>query len=148
MCAREAPLYWRSSTEAQPGFDKSSDLLVNIVFSNNKGQRLFGVPTDVLPTAPVTLARRGRFVCTIPCLPLLPGNYELDIACLVNRELTDKVMGAASITVVEGDFHGTGRLPINYYGDLLTRYHWTFTADGAGVAAARGDVPLSMEKSG
>jgi lipopolysaccharide transport system ATP-binding protein len=115
--------------EAQPGFDRKSDLLVNIVVVNNKGQRLFGVPSDLVISQPVALARRGRFVCTVPSLPLLPGTYELDIACLVNRELTDKVMGAASITVVEGDFFGTGKLPPNHYGDVVTPYHWTFSTE-------------------
>ena len=117
--------------EALPGFDRPSELLVNIVVSNNKGQRLFGVPSDVLPSQPAALGRRGRFVCTIPRLPLLPGTYELDIACLVNRELTDKVMGAASVTVIEGNFHGTGRLPTNYYGDMLAHYQWSFEASEA-----------------
>jgi lipopolysaccharide transport system ATP-binding protein len=111
--------------EAMPGFDRKSDLLVNIVVSNNKGQRVFGLPSDVVLSQPIALARRGRFVCTVASLPLLPGTYELDVACLVNRELTDKVMGAASFTVVEGDFFGTGRLPPNHYGDVVTSYDWT-----------------------
>jgi lipopolysaccharide transport system ATP-binding protein len=116
--------------EAQAGFDKTADLLVNIVISNNKGQRLFGLPSDVVARTSAELGRRGRFVCRVPSLPLLPGTYELDIACLVNRELTDKVMGAASITVIDGDVFGTGRLPLNHYGDVVALYDWDLSGTG------------------
>jgi lipopolysaccharide transport system ATP-binding protein len=130
--------------EALPGFDKLADVLVNVVVSNNKGQRLFGLPSDVVGPTSAPLRRRGRFACHVPSLPLLPGTYELDIACLVNRELADKVMGAASITVIDGDFFGTGRLPSSYYGDLLSLYDWTFNAPEAGATSI---APMSPPHS-
>lgn len=101
-----------------------NDVMVNVVFANQKGHRLFGLPSDVTRSKLVDLSSTGRFVCTIPCLPLIPGNYEVDISCLVNRELTDKIMSATSIIVTEGDFYGTGRLPISYYGNILVNYDW------------------------
>ncbi|MCK6625133.1 MAG: ATP-binding cassette domain-containing protein [Anaerolineae bacterium] len=101
-----------------------NDVMVNVVFANQKGHRLFGLPSDVTRSKLLDLSSAGRFVCTIPSLPLIPGNYEVDISCLVNRELTDKIMSATSIIVTEGDFYGTGRLPISYYGNILVSYDW------------------------
>lgn len=112
--------------ECDKGFDGPADLIVNIVFSNSKGVRLFGVPTDAIRRTDGHLYPHGRFVCHIPKLPLLPGNYEVDIACIRNRELTDKIMGAATITVTEGDPHGTGALPHPHYGDIVLPYSWDY----------------------
>lgn len=109
-----------SQVDRQP-----QDVLVNIVCINQKGQRLFGLPSDVTRSNLVNLSSTGRFVCTIPGLPLIPGNYEVILACLVNRELTDKVVSAATIVVTEGDFYGTGRLPISFYGNTLVNYGWS-----------------------
>lgn len=112
--------------ECDRGFEGPADLIVNIVFSNSKGVRLFGVPTDAIRRTDGQLYPKGRFVCHIPKLPLLPGNYEVDIACLRNRELADKIMGAATITVTEGDPYGTGALPHPHYGDIVLPYSWDY----------------------
>lgn len=108
------------------GFDGPADLVVNIVFSNAKGMRLFGLPTDAIRRTDGRLWPEGRFVCQLPELPLLPGNYEMDIACIRNRELADKIMAAGTLTVTEGDPYGTGVLPHPHYGDVVLRYSWDF----------------------
>ncbi|KPF66568.1 hypothetical protein IP69_14775 [Bosea sp. AAP35] len=112
--------------ECQPGFDGPAELLANIVFSNSKGVRLFGAPSDATRQTKGRLWPKGRLVCRLPEVPLLPGNYELDIACLRDRELADKIMGAATLTVIEGDPFGTGALPHPHFGDVVIRYGWDY----------------------
>lgn len=128
--------------ESQAGFEGEADLLVNVVFINSKGNRLFGVPSDVMLRTRATLMTNGRFTCRIIKLPLMPGNYELDIACLRNRELADKVTGAASLVVVEGSFFCSGRLPLHTYGDVLVNYDWELSALARPTASAMSDAEV------
>jgi lipopolysaccharide transport system ATP-binding protein len=63
------------------------------------------------------------FSVEIEGLPLLPGEYQIDLYCSVNGVSADTVHGAASLMVESGDFYGTGRLPpIPNQGCLLVRH--------------------------
>ncbi|MBA2725454.1 MAG: ABC transporter ATP-binding protein, partial [Actinobacteria bacterium] len=53
----------------------------------------------------------GNVSCFIPRLPLVPGEYVVDIVCKRDREILDHIWSATRLTVVEGDFYGTGKLP-------------------------------------
>lgn len=112
--------------ECQEGFDGPANLLVNIVVANGRGVRLFGLPSDAVRQTDGRLWPKGRLICRLPEVPLLPGNYELDIACVRDRELVDKIMGAATLTVTEGDPFGTGALPHPHFGDVVVRYGWEY----------------------
>lgn len=107
---------------AEP-FD-TRDILVNLIFLNDRGQRLFSCPSNVTADDVTPSSDRGRFVCTIPSLPLLPGVYDVHLSCTVNRELTDKIYYGGHVSVVEGDFFGTQQLPHNTLGDMLVRFRW------------------------
>jgi lipopolysaccharide transport system ATP-binding protein len=114
--------------QCAPEYTGRAEVIANVVFSNSKGTRLFGLPSDAVRQTDGVLWPAGRFVCRLPALPLMPGNYDLDIACIRNRELTDKIMSASTITVVEGDPLGSGALPHPHYGDVVTRYGWEYQA--------------------
>src|SRR5262249_12092212 len=48
-----------------------------------------------------------RMVCEIPALPLLPGEYRIDVALVVNdRVVMDYVDSAYRLRVLETDFYG------------------------------------------
>lgn len=99
------------------------DLSISVVFKNDKGQRLFGTPSEVLPTAlPAKINSEGEYLIRIPQLPLLPGIYDLDLGCIINRATTDKLISAKRLIVTESDFFGTGRLPPNQQGDILVKF--------------------------
>ena len=70
------------------------------------------------------LPPEGRVSCTIPQLPLTPGQYYLNLSFLTNGILADWVIEAAILRVVEGDFFGTGRLPPATHGGFLTSQRW------------------------
>ena len=81
---------------------------------------------------PFTLPPRGRIVCRIPRLPLMPGRYPFDLWCKIDETTADWLRPAAALEVVGGDFFGTGRLPQRRTGDLLLDHAWTVEAgDGA-----------------
>ncbi len=104
--------------------EPSTDVIVTIVVVGSKGTRLFGLPSDIIRSELMLTTRKGRFVCTLPKLPLLPGNYDIVASCIVNRELTDKISNTCHITVSDSDYFGTGRLQQGNFGDLLVDFSW------------------------
>ena len=92
--------------------------------SGSKGARLFGLPSDIIRSELSVGKESGKFVCTIPNLPLLPGNYDIIASCIVNRDLADKITNVCHVTVSESDFYGTGRLQQSSFGDILTDFKW------------------------
>jgi len=103
------------------------DTVINLVFADDRDHRLFSCMSEISGAVLKNLSSRGKLVCTMPELPLLPGRYNLHFSCLVNRQLVDKMLFVGSVIVSEGDFFGTGRSTTNtdYYGNLLVKHKWT-----------------------
>jgi hypothetical protein len=100
------------------------DVFACIVFINEAGKRVFGVPSEVLPVNLTDLGKTGSLRCHIDRLPLVPGIYSLTIALLINNQLVDKLEMATSIKVLDGNFYGTGRLPLKSMGDVCVDFDW------------------------
>lgn len=67
----------------------------------------------------------SRIQCDIPVLQLLPGEYQIDVWASVEGEEADYVQHASRLTIAEGDFFGTGKLPIaSKHGPFLVEHHW------------------------
>jgi lipopolysaccharide transport system ATP-binding protein len=142
------PIVFVLEYECDPDFTGPCDALVNVVLSNSKGARLFGMPTDAMRQTRVALHERGRLICHLSEVPLLPGSYEMDIGCIRDRELVDKVVGAATLTVVEGDPYKTGALPHANFGDVVVRYSWAYepTLELGTVVAGDKALRLAADK--
>ena len=70
----------------------------------------------------------GIVRCTIAQLPLVPGEYSVNVACTVRKQRADRVENAATFTVLENDYFGTGRLPKpDKHGPIIVSNEW----DGA-----------------
>lgn len=67
---------------------------------------------------------QGRLVCRVPKLNLPPGSYMIDLAARINKGRSEKLLEAAKLEVVPGDFFGTGR-PINQTGQFLCSHSWS-----------------------
>ena len=80
--------------------------------------RIFGSERD-----PLVLTPGGRLICRIPRLPLMAGVYTFTAWCTVGGVLEDHIRDAGSLSVVEGDFFGTGKLPPGA-GDFLVAHTW------------------------
>lgn len=98
------------------------EINIAAVFKNDKGQRLFGTPSEVLSANINNIQETGQFLIRIKKLPLLPGVYDLDLGCVINRLTTDKIVSAKKFFVVESDFYNSGRLPAQQMGDFLVDY--------------------------
>ncbi len=85
------------------------------------GNEMTGVRFECIPP-------QGHLRCGIPHLPLAPGLYDLNLYCQVNGVVADWIQQAGQITVVEGDFFGTGYLPPSSHGGLLVPQQWSARA--------------------
>ena len=98
---------------------------LQIKFHGNLGQPLFVCLSRASHHGPLALKPEGRIICRIPSLPLLQGIYPYSIWCTVGDILEDLVQQAGSLSVVEGDFFGTGTLPPKENGDVLINHQWS-----------------------
>lgn len=101
------------------------DVFVCIVIEDDKHQRLFGLPSEILHTDLSNMSSRGRFVCKIKRLPLVPGVYEITVSLLLDRQLVDKLTCAHKLIVLDGDYYGTNRLPLPYFGRICVDFDWS-----------------------
>jgi len=69
------------------------------------------------------------FLCEIPSLPLLPGEYKINVGLDINLSEADCVDDAARLTVLQSDYYGTGIIPVK--GVFLLNSRWTEAVEGA-----------------
>jgi lipopolysaccharide transport system ATP-binding protein len=96
---------------------------IGMGFNNVFGQRIFTAHSQFEPNRSGT-ERVGAqvFVCDIPSLTLMPGDYTLRIWLDIGNTEADLINDAARITVVESDYYGTGKVPWN--GTFVLKHHW------------------------
>ena len=96
---------------------------VGIGFDNIFGQRVFTAHSCFEPEPPHG-ERVGPqvFICDIPSLTLVPGEYILRVWIDIGRSEADLIDDAARIQVIESDFYGTGRVPWN--GVFVLKHRW------------------------
>jgi lipopolysaccharide transport system ATP-binding protein len=102
-----------------------SHVVVQTKFFGCFGQPLFACLSKSSHGCPLELSRGTRLLCSIPRLPLQPGIYGFTIWCTVGDNLEDHVVDAGKLTVVEGDYFGTGKLPPRETGEFIVAHNWT-----------------------
>jgi lipopolysaccharide transport system ATP-binding protein len=101
----------------------TSVLEANVAFDNLLGQRVFSAHSAYQPTRPKgRWAGEQEFVCEIPSLTLIPGEYKIKVALDVDNSSVDTIEDAARLTVIESDYYGTGRVPRT--GMFVLNHNW------------------------
>jgi lipopolysaccharide transport system ATP-binding protein len=62
------------------------------------------------------------FVCKLPSLPLVPGQYKIKVALDVNHSPVDGIEDAVRLTINETDYYGSGKFPTS--GLIVLDQHW------------------------
>lgn len=70
-------------------------------------------------------AEEGIAVCQIKQLPVLPGNYVLDVSLDCGDVQIEIIRKALLFTVEGGDYFGTGRIPQTRFGAVLVEQRWS-----------------------
>jgi lipopolysaccharide transport system ATP-binding protein len=110
-------LHYRSPTR-----ERFRNVFVRIYIESIWGQLLCGFETASVGANFAETGISGKFVCTIPRVPLQAGSYLLWIYVNAEGKALDEVRNAGSIEVVEGDFYGHGKNPSA--GALLVEHSW------------------------
>ncbi len=66
----------------------------------------------------------GAFECKIQKLPLMEGNYLVNVSLTQGGMLQDWVQEASSINVIAGDFYGSGKLNPSTHRSVLIENTW------------------------
>ncbi len=86
-----------------------------------------GLQIDTLPSS-------GLFRCTIPRLPLVTGEYVINVEVKLNGTITDFIYDLASFRVENGDYFGSGKT--ESYGRVLIHNEWIVQANPEGLAGS------------
>lgn len=101
-----------------------TDAYFGLTIQNAAGTKLIWLQTRLqqgrLPDLPPT----GTVTCEVPALPLVPGNYFIDVGCGCGATQIDFVERAAPLEIVAADFFGTGRLPTSRQAAVLLKATW------------------------
>jgi len=102
------------------------------------GDRLIHLSTRYTEACFVESGRTGAVVCHLDKLPLPEGEYRINLSVYQANEIVDRVVDAASLHVLQGDFYGTGRSPKSGQSRVLVEQNWTHTTLG------QASVPASV----
>ena len=119
---------------------------VGLGFDNMFGQRVFTAHSFFEPDRSHG-ERVGSqvFVCDIPSLTLLSGEYTLRVWLDIGNGEADLVDDAARIHVIDSDYYGTGRVPWN--GTFVLKHHWYLEEDAPANQSALAVPTLQSEKA-
>ena len=90
------------------------------------------------------LPPRGRVCCHVPRCPLPTGQYLINLFCDRAGQPVDWVERATELTVVQGDFYGTGREVPTSHATIYVDYSWARDrqADAVGSGPDTGEEEL------
>jgi lipopolysaccharide transport system ATP-binding protein len=103
------------------------------------GVHMLQCQSDVAGADFRALPPRGEVRCRLPRLPLPGGRYVVNVFGTAGGDIADWVQRACELTVADGDFYGTGRLPAEGNRTVLVDQEWELreTAPAAAQLARR-----------
>jgi lipopolysaccharide transport system ATP-binding protein len=67
---------------------------------------------------------REVFQCTIRRIPLVPGEYLINLNVYHQEQLLDWIQNASRFTIYPGNYYGTGKLPCTELGGVCLDHYW------------------------
>ena len=101
-------LYMKISYQA---IEEMKNVLLRIIVLADNGEIKFVCNNNHSSNLFNEIRRKGYFICYIPKLRLIGGNYSIHLRCVSQKEIVDEIEFASSFSVVEGDFFKTGKIP-------------------------------------
>ena len=105
---------------------------VGVGFNNNFGQRVFTANSCFEPDRNSD-PRSGRqvFVCDIPSMTLVPGEYTTWVYLEIGNQLADGIGDELPISILESDYYKTGKVGWRGAFVLPQRWYLETAADSA-----------------
>jgi lipopolysaccharide transport system ATP-binding protein len=104
------------------------------------GELMLNLDSDTTGASLRELPPSGEIRCRLPRCPLPAGRYVINILGALGGEVADWVQRASELTITEGDFYGTGRLPSQGHRSVLVDQSWSLGDSGEPLA---GPSPVS-----
>jgi lipopolysaccharide transport system ATP-binding protein len=122
-CGQDIDIYFHF--EANLSFSNSGRVTAGMVFKTELEVPVFQQNNKLTAEQFGELPRSGAFVCRLTKLPLPPSTYKISYNISLDGTCLDNIINAATITVVEGDFFGTGVVPPISHGVCLVQGKWS-----------------------
>ena len=94
------------------------------------GELMLNLDSDTTGASLRELPASGEIRCRLPRCPLPAGRYVVNVLGALGGEVADWVQRASELTVTEGDFYGTGRLPSQGHRSVLVDQSWSLGDSG------------------
>jgi len=106
------------------GAQPTGSVAATISFWADTGQFLFACDNEAVGTPLSGLGESGVLRCLLPKWPLASGVYTFNLQAITNGVLADELDMAGQIAVEQGDYYGTGRIPLPSHKGLFVDYQW------------------------
>lgn len=103
--------------------DLKGELFIGLY--NNYGDKVFHLGTVFSPLESFPTKANGTILCKIKKLPLIAGQYTVNLSLSVNGDVQDRIKSAFSFSVENGDFYGNGKLPNIRENKFLVEQNWS-----------------------
>jgi lipopolysaccharide transport system ATP-binding protein len=107
-----------------PAGTSARNVSVSLGLNGLMGDSVLVLGTDLVGFEIEALSGHGRLVCTIDRLPVVAGEYSVNLFCTVSGGLADWVVDAARLVVEQGDFFGSGRMVPSSHAKVLAMHAW------------------------
>jgi homopolymeric O-antigen transport system ATP-binding protein len=104
--------------------DTIDDVTLSVVFFNIYGSFMFACQSDAIGKNFSMAKGSNSAVCHIGKFPLKQGNYFYNLIAYQGNKILDWVREAGTVSVVDGDYYGTGKIPAANYSGVLIDYDW------------------------
>lgn len=88
------------------------------------GERFIHLDTYLTDQNFEEIPLKGQIICNIPKLPLMPGDYSINIRATSKMIVADWVIDAASFQVKSGRFYKSETVPANHAARILVDHYW------------------------
>jgi len=102
----------------------TGNITFGVNFDGFLGQQMFQCRSNLVGQTYKDLPSNGVIKCSIPKIPLPPGEYKLKLWAKDGRDFLDVIEGAMTLTVHPGDFFGTGKLPSQNFRGVFIQHTW------------------------
>lgn len=146
ICGRDTILRWHyRCANGEMVRNCRVELSLHVKVGDPYETAYFLMSTDLVDSTPLNLRGEGWIDFRLPELPLSGGSYYVMSYVESSRDVQDWIHNAALLTVVDGDFYGTGKAyPPGWRGKcVLVKYSWTQREQGA--EASHPSVPASTD---
>jgi lipopolysaccharide transport system ATP-binding protein len=107
---------------AAPGLH---NLAVLVGLYTLRGEAVAWLSTEMAGAMFGEIPAEGTIVCDLGRASLVPGRYTMNVHCAVSGAVADYIVDAAAIDVSEGDYFGTGKLPLPGNGFTAISQAWS-----------------------